>query len=47
MVFKPTGDKEITYLQIDGESMKIVNLKSIRIAKTESITGHQINIMAG
>jgi hypothetical protein len=47
MLFKPTEANEITYLQIDGESLKVVNLKSIRIAKTESITGHQINIMAG
>lgn len=45
MVFREGKKGETTYLQIDGESVKVTDLKSIRICRSESVPGHQINIM--
>lgn len=41
---EPAKD-EISYIQIDGESLKIVNLKSIKINRSNIAHGHQINVM--
>lgn len=41
---RPTGD-EITYMQIDGESIKIKNLRSIVITKTDIIHDHRLRVM--
>jgi hypothetical protein len=41
---KPTKD-EITYMQIDGESIKVRNLQSVRITKTDRIAGHRLRVM--
>lgn len=32
-------------MQIDGESIKVKNIKSIKISRTENISNHQINIL--
>ena len=32
-------------MQIDGESIKIKNLKSIKISKTNRINGHKLRVM--
>ena len=34
-------------MQIDGESIKIVNLKSVIIKKTDKISDHKLRIMVG
>ncbi len=41
---QPEGE-EITYMQIDGESIKIKNLQGVRISKTERIRGHKLRVM--
>lgn len=41
---KPVKD-EISYMQIDGESIKLRNLQSIRITKTDRIEGHRLRVM--
>lgn len=41
---RPEQD-EITYMQIDGESIKLKNLQSVRISKTERISGHRLRVM--
>ena len=41
---KPLKD-DITYMQIDGESIKVKNIKAIKICKTENIVNHQINVL--
>jgi hypothetical protein len=33
------------YIQIDGESIRVVNLKQMRIQKTNKIKGSQIKIL--
>ena len=38
-------EDETTYMQIDGESLTVNNLKSIRISKTANIMAHQIIFM--
>ena len=38
---------EVTHMEIDGESMKFVNLKSITISKTDRISDHKLRIMLG
>jgi hypothetical protein len=40
----PVGD-EITYMQIDGESIKVKNLKSVKICKTDKIRDHRLRVM--
>ena len=42
---KEPVEDEITYMQIDGESIKLKNLKSIRISKTEKISDHRLRVM--
>lgn len=42
---RPMED-EITHMQIDGEAIKIVNLKSFKICRSEKVGGHQINILS-
>jgi hypothetical protein len=41
---KPRGD-EVTYMQINGESIKIVNLKSVFIKKTAFISDHKLRVL--
>ena len=40
-------EDETTHMQIDGESMKIVNLKSVIISKTGRIGDHKLRVMTG
>ena len=47
MSFRANEREESVYLQIDGESMNIVKLKSVRIAKSRRIAAQQINVMVG
>lgn len=43
---EPQSNERIeSYLQVDGESLKLVNLKSILIRKTTKIPKSQIKIM--
>jgi hypothetical protein len=46
VLFKKTHKDDITYMQIDGESIKIKNIKAIRICRAENISNHQINVLA-
>jgi hypothetical protein len=41
-----TQKNEIEYVQIDGESIKVRNLRSIRIAKCSHPADSSINILA-
>jgi hypothetical protein len=41
----PSEEEEITHMQIDGESIKVVNLKSVRIKKTDRISDHKLRVM--
>lgn len=36
---------EDTYIQIDGESIRVRNLMQVKISKTSAIIGSRINIM--
>ena len=44
---KEPKSEEITHMQIDGESIKIVNLKSVFIKKTDRISDHKLRVMLG
>ena len=44
---KEPKHEEITHMQIDGESIKFVNLKSITISKTDRISDHKLRVMLG
>ena len=37
--------EEVTHMQIDGESIKVVNLRSIVIKKTDKISDHRLRVM--
>lgn len=41
---EPKGE-EVTHMQIDGESIKVVNLKSVVIKKTDKISDHKLKVM--
>ena len=41
---KPRRD-EVTHMQINGESIKVVNLKSVLITKTGFISDHKLRVM--
>jgi len=41
---KEPKEDEITYMQIDGESIKFKNLKRIRVTKTDQITDHRLRV---
>jgi hypothetical protein len=43
---EPRGE-EVTHMQIDGESIKVVNLKSVVIKRTEKISDHKLRVMVG
>lgn len=38
---------EVTHMQIDGESIKVINLKSVTIKKTDKISDHKLRVMIG
>jgi hypothetical protein len=44
---KEPRTEEITYMQIDGESVKFSNLKSVLIRKTDRISDHKLRVMVG
>lgn len=43
---EPKGE-EVTHMQIDGESIKVVNLKSVVIRRTDKISDHKLRVMLG
>ena len=44
---QPQKGDEVTHMQIDGQSLKIVNLKSINIKRTDKISDHKLRVMLG
>ena len=42
---KEPEEEEMTHMQIDGESIKVVNLKSVTIRKTDKISDHRLRVM--
>ena len=44
---KEPREDEITYMQIDGESIKYRNLKRYTITKTSKIGDHRLRVQLG
>ena len=42
---KVPKEEEVTHMQIDGESIKVVNLKSVVIRKTNRISDSRLRVM--